>query len=217
MPRKCVSGADYPTAYRGQVIRLAEITTDVAAHYYAEEETDYAGNHYLPGLIVPEPIHHYRSLQADSASMALASTPALEVLLFAEKWDGAAVRILDYFTAVPEGRTEACELIRGLLNDRQANERMVLWTIIPASDLQNLEAPNRNFSRTCTWRFKSEPCGYAGGLSTCAKTWAECTTRGRTHRFNGFLQVNATLEKIYEHEPPEPTGPPPHRPLPADY
>jgi hypothetical protein len=199
MPRKCISGADYPTAYRGQVIRLAEITTDVATHYFAEEETDYAGNHYLPGLIVPEAIHHYRSLQADSASIALANTPALEALLFAEKWEGAAVRLLDYFTALPEGRTDACELIRGLLNQRQAPERLISWTIIPASDPQNLEAPGQNFSRTCTWRFKDDRCGYTtGGLTTCSKTYAACTTRGRTHRFNGFLQVNATLERTYE-------------------
>lgn len=205
MPRKCVSGADYPTAYRGQVIRLAEITTDVATHYYAEEETDYAGNHYLPGLIVPEAIHRYRSLQSDSASIALANTPALEALLFAEKWEGAAVRLLEYFTALGEGLTDACELIRGLLNQRQANERLITWAIIPASDPQNLEAPARSFSRTCTWRFKDDRCGYAGGLGTCDKTWAQCTTRGRTHRFNGFLQVTATLERTYER--PERTRP----------
>ncbi len=197
MPRKLVSGADYPTAYRGQVIRLAEIATDVQTHYYAEEETDYAGNHYLPGLIVPEAIHRYRSLQSDSAAIALANTPALEALLFAEKWEGAAVRLLEYFTALPEGRTDACELIRGLLNNRQAPERLINWTIIPASDPQNLEAPDRCFSRTCTERFKSDRCGYTGELTTCSKTYAACTTRGRTHRFNGFLQVTATLEKIY--------------------
>ena len=203
MARKCVSGADYPTAYRGQVVRLAEITTDVATHYFAEEETDYAGNHYLPGLIVPEAIHRYRSLQADSASIALANTLALEALLFAEKWDGAAVRILDYFTALGEGLTDACELIRGLLNNREANQQLISWTIIPAWDAQQIQAPARDFSRTCSWRFNYPAgtdlrCGYPGsGYTSCDKTFAACTARGQTHRFNGFLQVNATLETLY--------------------
>jgi hypothetical protein len=192
-----VSGADYPTGYRGQVIRLAEITTDVATHYYAEEETDYAGNHYLPGLILPEAVHRYRSLQADSASIALANTSALEALLFGENWDGAAVRVLDYFTGLTEGRTDACELIRGLLNSREANEQLITWTIIPSWDPQAVEAPGRDFARICTERFKSDRCGYTGALSTCDKTWAACTTRARTHRFNAFLQVNSTLETVY--------------------
>lgn len=196
MPRTCLSGAAWPLAYRGQVLRLAQIYTDVATHYFGEDETDYAGHHYLPGLIVNQPVHRYRSLQSDRGGIALANTLALEALLFAEKWDGALVIILECFTAL-EPAADACEIARGLLTNRQASDNLITWDMIPVWDPQQVSAPPRNFSRTCTWRFKSDPCGYTSTETDCDKTFARCTVLARTFRFNGFLQVNSTLESTY--------------------
>ena len=211
MPRKLTDERDYPTAYRGQVIRLAEVTVQKIAdlswvtHYFATEETDWAGNHYLPGLVVDQAIQYYRSQQADAGSLKLQNVDgSLETLLASERWQGGRVRMLEYFTALPEGQTGCCELIRGLLGPREADENFASWSIIPGWDPQAIAAPARVFSRPCTWRFKSNQCGYSGGLTTCPHTYAACTTRGQTHRFNGFLQVNSTLEKVYPAPPPAP-------------
>jgi hypothetical protein len=204
MPRKLVSGADYPTNYRGQVIRLAQVTAQVIStglpvtHYFAAEETDYAAHHYLPWLVVDEAIQRYRSLQADSAVLKLQNIDGqLEVLLALERWEGALVRILDYFTGLGEGVTDAVELIRGLLNERQADERATTWDIVPLWDATAIAVPPRKFSRTCTLRYKSEQCGSSSGEPTCDKTRTACLVRGATGRFNGFLQINATLEEVY--------------------
>jgi hypothetical protein len=214
MPRKCVSGADYPVNYRGEKIRLAQITTirlsdgQPVNHYFAAKETDYAGEHYLPWLVMDQAIHLYRSLQVDAGAIKLQNTDGqLEAMITAERWEGAAVRILDYFTGLGEGLTDAVELIRGVLSNRQADYTTMAWDIVPSWDPGTLEGPPRNYSRTCTWRFKSNQCGYTtGGETTCDKTLATCTLRGRAHRFNGFLQVNATLEKVYTPRP-APTSP----------
>jgi hypothetical protein len=213
MPRKCVSGAEYPTNYRGEKIRLAQITTirlsdgQPIYRYFATKETDYAGEHYLPWLVMDQPIHLYRSLQVDAGAIKLQNTDGqLEAMIVVERWEGAAVRILDYFTGLGEGLTDAVELIRGVLSNRQAGYTMMAWDIVPDWDPGTLEGPPRNYSRTCTWRFKSNQCGYVGAETTCAKTYAACTAHAQTHRFNGFLQVNATLEKVYT-PPPAPAPP----------
>jgi len=208
-----VSGADYPTNYRGEKIRLAQITTirlsdgQPVYHYFAAKETDYAGEHYLPWLVMDQAVHLYRSLQVDAGAIKLQNTDGqLQAMIVAERWEGAAVRTLDYFTALGEGLTDAAEVIRGVLNNRQAGYTTMTWDIVPSWDPGTIEAPPRNYSRACTWRFKSNQCGYVGPETTCAKTYAACTAHGQAHRFNGFLQVNATLEKVYT-PPPAPTPP----------
>jgi len=205
MPRKCVSGADYPVNYRGEKIRLAQITTirlsdgQPIYRYFANKETDYAGEHYLPWLVMDQAIHLYRSLQVDAGAIKLQNTDGqLEAMIVAERWEGAAVRVLDYFTGLGEGLTDAAELIRGVLSNRQAGYTTMAWDIVPDWDPGTLEGPPRNYSRTCTWRFKSNQCGYTTGEeTTCDKTLATCTLRGRAHRFNGFLQVSLDLQRLY--------------------
>jgi hypothetical protein len=205
-----VSGNDYPINYRGQVIRLAEITTTRIAdgvkvtHYFATEETDYAGQHYVPWLVMDEAIHRYRSLQVDDTSIKLVNVDAaMEALLWAERWEGAETRLLDYFTNLGEGLTDACELLRGVLTERQANEREITWRVIPSWDPSSIQAPPRSFTRPCSWKFKSASCGYVSAETTCDKTLATCTLRGQQHRFNGFLQANAYLSHTY---PAGPSG-----------
>ena len=41
-------------------------------------------------------------------------------------------------------------------------------------------------ARTCRYRFKEGRCGYSGGLLTCDRSWADCTTRSNTARFGGW-------------------------------
>ena len=214
--RKLVSGAAYPTNYRGQVIRLAQITTQVIAdsssvtRYFAAEETDWQNNHYRPWLKIDEAIHRYRSLQVDRCTIKLVNSPELEVMLVEERWEGAAVRVLDFFTNIDgEGNVDACELVRGVLGERSADEAWISWPVLPDWDAQSIEAPARNYGVDCSWRFKANECGYPGtDYMTCAKTFADCTLRAQTHRFNGFVQITRALKKIY---PPDRSNEPSDR------
>lgn len=194
--RKLLSGADWPTDYHGAIIHLVEIATDIQIHYWSTAAVASHGGHaYAAWFVFDEPIHRYRSLEADYGSVKLQNTDGqMEGFIFAEKFDGAAVRILRYFVDL----NDAGELLRGLLTERQANEREISWRVIPTWDPNQIDGPPRNYARSCTWRFKSDQCGYTtGGLTTCDKDYASCTARGQTHRFNGFLQVSADLAAVY--------------------
>lgn len=218
MPRNLVSGAAYPTNFRGQVIRLAEITTrkvsdnTIVTHYFATEETIYAGNLYKPWLVMDEPVHRFRSLQVPQSGIKLQNADGtLETLLAVQKWEGATVKILDFFPDVSdigEGRPDAVELIRGVLGERQADEALASWPVVPAWDPATVEAPRRPFSRACTWRFKGNECGYVDGVDpndpgtglpfvTCPKDVTACTARGRAHRFPGFIHISRELVQVY--------------------
>lgn len=55
------------------------------------------------------------------------------------------------------------------------NAIAVSFTLKSSFDLQGIKLPNRVILRDlCVWVYKSAECGYTGGLSTCAKTLADC-------------------------------------------
>jgi hypothetical protein len=217
MPRKMISGNAYPVQYRGQLIKLAIITTDAAAHYFAAEETDYAGNHYLPWLVIEQPIHRYRSLQADSATISLQNADGeLEILMAAERFEGAGIVLLDLFTeltGIGGGLPDACELLHGILNgginnSGMANGAVASWNIVPAYDPTTIGAPPRIYATDCSNRFRKPMCGYTAGVDPndpgtglpyviCTKDFAACTARGRTHRYTGFVHVTLTTTAVY--------------------
>jgi phage-related protein len=207
------SGDFYPAGYQGAVVRLVEIITNAATHYFGEQEVTYNGNTYSAFLIADSPYKRYRSLQADAGDIKLANTDdAMEALLTSEQFEGAKCKLLEYF---PDLDTpDACELGRGVLSEQAAGEDVVTWRMIPEFDFTGIAAPDRTFSTTCTWRFKSDPCGYQDGVDpddpetslpfvACSKDFAACTARGRTHRFNGFIQITRTLTAVY---PPADAG-----------
>ncbi len=192
--RTLISGAAWPVDYHGEVVRLLEVATDVGTHYWGSKQVTYDGHTYLAWLAMDESIHYYRSLQVDSGSVKLQNADAqMEALIFAERFEGAAARLSDYFVDLDD----AGILFQGILTERQADASTISWRLIPSWDPAQIEAPARNYTRVCPWRFKDAECGYAGGLTTCDKTFAACTTRARTHAFAGFLQVTADLQKVY--------------------
>lgn len=210
MPRTTQAGTAYPRQYRGETVRLAQVTTNLKTHYFADAETDFNGQHYIGWLIVDEPIHRYDSLQRDDASLKLSNvTGDLEAMVFAEVWEGALVVLLDYFTALGKGLTATVELIRGKLGARvQADEQIMAWNLLPLYDPQKISAPSEIFAENCGFRFKDNRCGYVNGVDPndpatglpfvlCDKNLAHCQARGRAHRYPGFVQVTFDLIKLY--------------------
>jgi len=51
--------------------------------------------------------------------------------------------------------------------------------------------PRRHHSATCPWTFKGTNCGYAGALTSCDKSWTQCTERARTADFGGFRWIQS--------------------------
>ncbi|MFA5056658.1 MAG: hypothetical protein WC485_00970 [Opitutaceae bacterium] len=204
--------------YRGEIVRLAQITTDTATHYFANRETDFTGQHYLPWLIVDDAIEHSKS-SPDTGSLTLQNVDGqLAALMDAEDWEGATVIIYEYFTGLGAGWTEAAELTRGRLNAYEAGPTTCRWDIIPLYDTATIKAPLRQVTQPCPFRFKSPECGYAGAESSCDKTYATCNvTMGNAHRFGGCIQINAALQQAYPAQPSQPYTPAsnPFRPVPG--
>ncbi len=211
MPRQLVNGADFPSGYRGRLIRLAEVTTDVGTHFFATERVSFVGNLYEPWLVSNEAILRRRSLQVDSAMLSLQNADRqMEALIFAEQFEGAKVKLLDLLYDLDPAN--AMELVRGVLSDREMTEETVEWSIVPTWDATTVEAPRRVYSRTCTFRFKSPECGYVDGLdpdetpgvpfATCPKDFQACVDRGRKQNFPGFIHVTQALQQAF----PPPTS-----------
>lgn len=166
--RAMITGDAHPVSYRGETIRAAEITAQQISdsapitHYYAQRETDFQSNHYLPGLIVDEAIHYYRSGQVDRASLKLAMTSGLEAALAAERWQGGLCRFLRIYTNIDGAAiVDALELCRGILGERSADRRTASWPLQPLYDARAIGAPGRDYGSECSWRFAYPQCGYA--------------------------------------------------------
>ena len=210
MSRKLTSGADFPANYRGRLIRLAQVTTDTATHYFANQAVTFGDNPYKPWLVADEPIRRFRSLRVDAATLTLQNaSKQMETLIFAEKFEGAAVKIFDLLFDLETPDT--VELIRGVLTDRQMSEATVEWSIVPTWDSTTIDSPRRVDSRTCTFRFKGAECGYdpgihAGSFTTCPKDFAACTERERTAKFPGFIHITNDLQRVFPPPPEIGTG-----------
>ena len=210
MPRKLTGGGDFPSGYRGRLVRLAEVTTDTGAHYFATASHNWGGNVYKPWLVADEPIRRFRSLRVDAATLKLQNaSKQMETLIFAEKFEGASVKVFDLLYDL--ATRDTVELIRGVLTDRQMTEATVEWSIVPVWDATTLDAPRRVYSRTCTFRFKGAECGYdpgihAGSFTTCPKDFAACTARERTAKFPGFIHITNDLQRVFPPPPPPEIG-----------
>jgi len=189
-------------------VRLAQITTDVQTHYFATAETDFDAHHYRPWLIMDEPIHYYRSFQADSAAIKLQNVDGqLEALLAAEEFEGAAIILYDYFTGLGDGWTAVVELIRGRLSGKRADRKTGAWQIVPSWSPTNVKAPMRVIGHNCPFKYNANDCGHVGAPATCDKTHNTCNvTMANAHRFGGFIQITAALQQLY---PPINIPPPP--------
>ena len=66
------------------------------------------------------------------------------------------------------------------------NEQSATITLVPHRNPWSVACPRRRISKHCGWKFKDADCGYVGAQTLCDKTFARCTTLGRTATFGGF-------------------------------
>lgn len=64
------------------------------------------------------------------------------------------------------------------------------FTLTSKFDCLDLELPARKYSGNyCSWKFKSDECGYGGSETECSKTLARCRELSNQLRFGGFPSV----------------------------
>lgn len=74
-------------------------------------------------------------------------------------------------------------------NDCTADDQWAYFTLGAPSPFAVRFPRNRILKDFCRWRFKSTECGYAGGITTCDKSLANCRARANSARFGGFPGV----------------------------
>ena len=77
-------------------------------------------------------------------------------------------------------------LFTGYIDGWTLQESKIELTI--GSPFSRWDKSNTNYhSKSCRYRrFKGTRCGYSGGLTTCDRSYTQCSARGNTANFGGF-------------------------------
>lgn len=73
------------------------------------------------------------------------------------------------------------------IDSYSADQKNVTFVLTSKFDVLNIDLPFRRVNRNhCSWVFKGTECGYAGGESTCNKTFQRCKELNNSTRFGAF-------------------------------
>lgn len=185
------AGRDYAAA-----VHLFRFTVGATTWYYAETQLTIGANLYLPYLVVEAGPRHTRAIATKSARVRLDNVDLETAAILKDRRDdlqGAAAVLALYYLA---GGTEV-PLLTGTIGAAECDQASARITLV-GPELNVIQLPLRSYSQYCTWKFKSEECGYVGELTECDKTFAACTVRARTQRFNGFVHITRDLTQLVE-------------------
>lgn len=85
---------------------------------------------------------------------------------------------------------------RGRIETLSMTQSEVSLKCGPYTNFQGKITPRWMASANCAYTYKDLRCGYAGGLTTCLKTYADCTAHTNTARFGGFRNLPKPNTKI---------------------
>ena len=84
-----------------------------------------------------------------------------------------------------------------LIDAYTSNDQVIVFDLLPVCDFVAKTPRRRYTSNTCSFRYKSAECGYAGALPTCQKTLQDCRTHNNSMRFGGFPGIPDDIRRIY--------------------
>ena len=163
----------------------------------------FGGNDYTPKLTFDDTITHHRSLALDTATVAVENASLYFTdLLKTVTLEGATATLRRFYAEADEAVT----IFQGKVSACRIERRRADISLMSGLDPTAQKVPERFYSSLCDWKFKSTECGYTGSAFTvCNKTFADCTARAQTHRFNGFIHLTRDLA---EQVPPAPVAEP---------
>lgn len=160
---------------------------DATTRKYAEDDLTFNGNSYLGLLAEVSGFEMRRSMTVGSGSFSLSNIDLrITKETAAQPFDGATVVVSELLL----GLGTQIDVATGIVTDEEEGENVVTFQVVDRLDPVAAPVPARIFSNLCTHIYKDDECGSVSGLTTCAKTFAECTARAATERFNGFPTVN---------------------------
>jgi hypothetical protein len=180
---------------RSQIVTLVDIQTrDGSLFYY----TDYAGVYpkvlgaagsiaYVDRVKSAGPLRYSRSLRTDGGDLVLDNVGGNTI----DRYTATELKGREFEGAICVLRLWLMPLdaviheFHGTLTDQESDEEQATFRLRQLIDGGEYDVPTDTVSEGCTWRYKSAQCGSVNAAATCNKTFADCTVRGATERFNG--------------------------------
>lgn len=76
------------------------------------------------------------------------------------------------------------------IDNYTADQNNVEFTLTSKFDVLGMDLPARRYARNyCSWKFKSNECGYTGAETSCDKTQQRCKQLNNYQRFGAFPSV----------------------------
>lgn len=160
--------------------------------YFASYDADvvFDGVTYLKFPITHDQISENTTAEIDQVKIRV-SNVSREIQQYLESYDlrGKKVSIKQVFANLLADTTCYLEDIY-YLDSYSADASAAEFVCTSKFDVMQLQLPARKFWRNyCQWKFKGTECAYAGGETSCNKTFARCEELNNKARFGGFPSI----------------------------
>lgn len=145
--------------------------------------------YYEPLLMSAGPFRRTRDMATDAGDVVISNLPGNPIqrdvakLLKDREFEGALAIYRWFHPTIGKTLID----FHGTITDQQPNDNQVTFRLKSIFDPNEQDGLEFVYSQRCQWRFKSTPCGYVGGLTTCNKSFSDCQARGRDASFSGIL------------------------------
>lgn len=160
--------------------------------YFAAYDADvvFDGQTYLKFPIIHDIVQENTNAEIDHVKLRV-SNVSREIQAYLEAYDfhNKKVSIKQVFA---DHLADATCFIEDIyyIDSYQADVQAAEFTCTSKFDVMQLQLPARKFWRNyCQWKFKGTECAYAGGETTCNKTFARCEELNNKQRFGGFPSI----------------------------
>jgi phage-related protein len=168
-----------------QPIDLYEIYLDSSVLRYADQAINWNGNAYAGRVRSRSAIRRSMAAEFDRVTVTFSNVDlAMASVLLNNHIEGArlVIRRVDRTVA-----NDSIVLFDGRIErPAKIDEESAAIEAVQILGSIDQDAPGRNFSKPCVWKFKGPQCGYLGAEATCDKSWARCSQLGNTNRYGGF-------------------------------
>ncbi len=168
-----------------QPVDLYELYLDSGTVYLSSIDITWGGNHYLPYVQSRSGVKRFESGEFDRVTITFSNVDtSIAQMITQNDIEGRRLVIRKIDRTVTN---DNIVIFNGLM-DRAGSIGMETATIQARQLLGSIDhdAPARQFTVTCPWKFKGLECGYAGSETDCNKSWARCSQLANTARYGGF-------------------------------
>ena len=185
---------------------LFDLTVAGTPYFLATRGLSFGGNAYTAALGAGSGrIRYLRSLQIDTCQVEWQNVDlGVSEIIKSQLMQGSPGVLRRLYLQANEAVTVFDGLVTGASIEDRHTSPVAHLRLATKLDPTAVRLPARAYSQLCAWKFKGPECGFVGAPTVCNKTFADCTTFAREHRFSGFFQITRAVEESVTPPPPPP-------------